>query len=168
MRKFLTVLMCASVLFGVTGCVSDSENSSGVTDVDGNAKTSFNINETAVYEDVYYTVTNVEYSDGSEYDKPADGKNYVIVTLKIENKSDSKISYNAYDWKMVNSQGQEDNEAFTIIDNDTALNSGDLAAGGSKTGTLVFEESKEESSLKLLYYSNMLFDESATFEIVVK
>ena len=69
---------------------------------------------------------------------------------------------------MVNSQGQEDNEAFTIIDNDTALNSGDLAAGGSKTGTLVFEESKEESSLKLLYYSNMLFDESATFEIVVK
>lgn len=168
MKKILSVLLCVFVLFGITGCVSESESSSGVSDASGNEKTSFNVNETAVFENVHYTVTNVKYSNGNEWDNPADGKNFVIVTLKIENKSDSKISYNTYDWKMINSQGQEDDEAFTTINNDTDLGSGDLAAGGTKTGTLVFEESKDESSLKLLYYSNSLFDENSTFEIVIK
>lgn len=168
MKKILSILVCVFVLLGMTGCVSESESSSGVSDVSGNKKTSFNVNETAVFEDVHYTVTNVEYSNGSEWDTPADGKNYVILTLKIENKSDSKISYNTFDWKMINSQGQEDDEAFTTINSDTSLSSGDLAAGGTKTGTLVYEESKDETSLKLLYYSNSLFDENSTFEIVVK
>ncbi len=167
MKKILSVLVCAFVLLGLTGCVSDSE-SGGVTDTNGTKKTSFNVNETAVFENVHYTVTNVEYSNGDEFDTPANGKNYVIVTLKIENKSEEKISYNTYDWKMVNSQGQEDDETITTINNETSLNSGDLAAGGTKTGTLVYEESKDETSLKLLYYSNSLFDENSTFEIVVK
>lgn len=167
MKKILSVLVCAFVLLGLTGCVSDSE-SEGVTDTNGTKKTSFNVNETAVFENVHYTVTNVKYSNGDEFDTPANGKNYVIVTLKIENKSEEKISYNTYDWKMVNSKGQEDDETITTINNETSLNSGDLAAGGTKTGTLVYEEAKDETSLKLLYYSNSLFDENSTFEIVVK
>lgn len=168
MKKILSILVFAFVLLGITGCMSDSTSSNEVTDSNGNKKASFNLNEPAIFEDVHYTVTNVEYSKGSKYDTPAEGKNYVIVTLKIENKSDKKISYNTYDWKMINSQGQEDDETFTTINNDTSLNSGDLAAGGTKTGTLVYEESKDETSLKLLYYANSLFDENSTFEIVIK
>lgn len=167
MKKLITIIISIFILFGITGCLSDSD-SIEVTDTNGNQKTSFKLNETAVFEKVHYTVTNVEYSNGSEYDTPADGKNYVIITLKIENKSDSKISYNGLDWKILNSQGQEDDEAFTTINTDTSLNSGDLASGGIKTGTLVYEEPKDESSLKLLYYSNMLFDENSTFEIIIK
>lgn len=167
MKKLLTIALSVFVLFGLTGCFSDTE-SSKVKDTQGNDKTSFSINETAIYDNVHYTVTNVEYSNGSEWDTPADGKNFVVVTIKIENKSDSKISYNTYDWKMINSQGQEDDEAFTTINNDTGLSSGDLAAGGTKTGTLVYEELKDETSLKLLYYANSLFDENSTFEIVIK
>lgn len=168
MKKLLSVIVCAFSIFSLSGCTSEIESSNVVSDINGNEKTSFALNETAVFEDVHYTVTNVEYSNGTEFDKPAEGKNYVIVTLKIENKSDSKISYNAYDWKMLNSQGQEDDETFSIVDSDNALNSGDLAAGGTKTGTLVYEELKDETSLKLLYYSNSLFDENSTFEIVIK
>lgn len=168
MRRLLGIVVCSFVLFGVTGCVSESVTSNSVTDTEGNEKTSFQLNETAVFEDVHYTVTNVKYSKGSEYDKPAEGKNYVIVTLKIENKSDSKISYNTYDWKMINSQGQEDGETFTTVNSDTSLSSGDLAPGGNKTGTLVYEQAKNETSLKLLYYSNSFWDENSTFEIVIK
>jgi len=168
MKKLLSVIVCAFSIFSLSGCTSEIESSNVVSDINGNEKTSFALNETAVFEDVHYTVTNVEYSNGTEFDKPAEGKNYVIVTLKIENKSDSKISYNTYDWKMLNSQGQEDDETFSIVDSDNSLNSGDLAAGGTKTGTLVYEELKDETSLKLLYYSNSLFDENSTFEIVIK
>lgn len=168
MKKILHILLCSIVVFGLTGCFSDVQSENSVTDNNGNNKTSFNLNETAVFENVHYTVTDVEYSNGNEWDSPAEGKEYVIVTLKIENKSDSKISYNTYDWKILNSQGQEDDETIAIINSDTSLDSGDLAPGGTKTGTLIYEEPKNESSLKLLYYSNSFFDEESTFEIVIK
>lgn len=170
-KKILLAVLFGFMIFGLTGCFSDTgsdNNDNKVQDLNGNAKTTFNVNETAVHEGVNYTVTNVEYSNGDEWDTPADGKQYVIVTIKIENKSESKISYNVYDWKMLNSQGQEDDEAFSTIDSDTNLSSGDLAVGGTKTGTIVFEEPKDETSLKLQYYSNSLFDENSTFEIVIK
>lgn len=168
MKKLLTTVLCFVVLFSLTGCFSDTDTQSGVTDLNGNSKKIFNINETAVFENVHYTVTNVSYSNGDEWDEPAEGKNYVIVTIKIENKSDSKISYNVYDWYMVNSQGQVDSEAFTTIDTDTNLSSGELMSGGTKTGTIVFEQLKDETSLKLLYYDNLLFDENASFEFIIK
>lgn len=167
MKKIFPILISVFMLFGLTGCFSE-EDSGSVTDISGSAKTSFNINETAVYNDVYYTITNVEYSNGDDWDSPAEGKQYVIVTINIENKSEDKISYNTYDWTMLNSQGQEDEESFTIIDSDTNLGSGELIAGGSKTGTIVFEENKNESSLKLLYYSDIFWNENHTIEFVIK
>ena len=161
-KKIFLAVLFGFIVVGWTGCFSDTESDNKVQDLNGNAKTTFNVNETAVYGGVNYTVTNVGYSNGDEWDTPADGKQYVIVTIKIENKSDSKISYNVYDWKMVNSQGQEDDEAISTIDSDTNLSSGDLA------GTIFFEEPKDETSLKLQYYSNLLFDENSTFEIIIK
>lgn len=166
MKKIITAILSILIILGSTGCTENSSNK--VTDLNGDNKVVFNINETAVYEDVHYTVTNVEYSNGDDWDKPADGKNYVIVTVKIENKSGEKIAYNSLDWTMLNSEGQEDDETFSTIDSDTNLSSGDLAAGGSKTGTLVFEEKKDESSLKLLYYSDMFFDDEHTIEFIIK
>lgn len=167
-KKILLTMLFGFMIFSLTGCFSDTESDNKIQDLNGNTKTTFNVNETAVYEGVNYTVTNVEYSNGSEWDKPADGKQFVVVTVKIENKSDSKISYNVYDWKMVNSQGQEDDQSFSTIDSDTNLGSGTLAANGTKTGTIVFEEQIDESSLKLQYYSNSLFDENSTLEIIIK
>lgn len=39
---------------------------------------------------------------------------------------------------------------------------------GTKTGTLVYEQTKDETSLKLLYYANSFWGENSTFEIVIK
>ena len=166
MKKIITIIISLFIIFSTSGCTETANNV--VTDINGIEKTSFTINETAIYEDVHYTVTNVEYSNGNDWDKPSEGKNYVIVTIKIENKSNEKISYNGLDWTMLNSEGQEDSETFSTIDSDTNLGSGDLASGGSKTGTLVFEENKSDTSLKLLYYNNMFFDENHTIEFILK
>lgn len=48
------------------------------------------------------------------------------------------------------------------------MSSGVLAIDGTKTGTLVYEQSKDETSPKLLYYSNSFWDENSTFEIIIK
>lgn len=124
-------------------------------------KKEFNQNETVTYKNVKYTITNVEKYTARNYDEAKDGQEFVTVHIKIENNSDSTIDYNSYDWKMQNSNGQLDDVAFTIADSDTALHSGQLISGGSKEGTLTFEEPIGDSSLKLTYYENIIYKDFA-------
>lgn len=128
-------------------------------------KKEFAQNETVTFKNVDFTVTNVEKTRGNEYDTAKEGYEYVIVSVRIENKSEGKISYNPYDWKMENSNGQEQDITFTITDNDTALSDGDLNAGGIVEGTLAFEQPQGDTGLKLNYYDNAVFDEDASFKI---
>lgn len=163
-------IIAISVIILIVGSNSSDKNNnteSNSSQKETNKKT-YKQGETVTYKGVNYTVTDVKYSNGSEWDTPTSGKEYVIVKVKIENKSNKKVSYNTYDWKMRNSQGQEEETTFTSIDENTNLDSGDLAVNGTKEGTIVFEEPKNDSSLKLLYFDNSLFDEEESFEIIIK
>ena len=141
MKKILTLFLAVCCVGGLWACSSDEKKEE--------VKKDYKVNETAVYEDVEYTVTKVEKSQGKEF---------VIVTVKIENKSDEKVDYNSLYFKVVNSEGQEDSVSFSTIDSDTSLGSGDLVAGGSKEGTLVFEQKKDDK-LKLNIYANIISSE---------
>ena len=101
------------------------------------------------------TVTKVVKSNGSDYDTPKSGNEYVIVSVSIENSGSSEISYNPYDFKMQNSKGQITDRAFAMANQDTALESGSLAAGGSIKGTLIFEQPKDDKALVLKYNGNI-------------
>ena len=140
---------------------NNNSNSSGKK-AEEKTKTSFETNETVTYKDVEYRIENVERSSGSEFDKPEDGKEFLIITINIKNNSSEKVSYNALDWKLTNSSGQENSETFTT-NNNNALNSGDLAKGGVVTGTLAYEIPEGDSGLKFSYYDNMLDDEEAFY-----
>jgi len=156
MKKVISMILVLMLsLFLFAGCGSEEP-----------VKTSFKKGETATFDDVSYTVTKVKRSEGNDWDNPAKGKVYIIVSLKIQNKSEETISYNTFDWKMENSKGQLDNETFSTINSDSALNSGELKPGGTKKGTLIFEESKKDKKLKLHYYGSM-FDEESQFHFVL-
>lgn len=123
------------------------------------------INEAGIFEDRRITVTKVEKSNGTQFDTPAEGKEYVIVTVKIENVGSDKITYNPLDFKIRNSKGQVDTQTFTIIDSDTSLSSGELVAGGEVEGTITFEQPKDDPELTLEFYDNVLFDDAASLEV---
>ena len=161
MKKVLAGVLVLMMVFAFVGCGSDESD-------EPEKKTSFAVGETAEVDGAKFTVTDVQYSQGDDWDKPADGMEYVIVNISIENGSDEDLDYNLLDWQMINSQGQEESISFTIIDSDTNLGSGTLKPGGTKSGTLVFEEPKEDESLKLTYYSNVLIDDETEFEVVIK
>lgn len=170
MRKVAMVVATIALVIGLTGCGSSDNgakskgNDNSQSNEKEETKKEFSVGEVVSYKDVDYTVTKVEKSQGQNYDKPADGKEFVIVSLKIVNNSASKITYNAYDWKVANSQGQIDGAAITLVNQNTVLSSGDLAKGGTKEGTLVFEEPKDDSGLYLQYY-NTIIDEDYAFKI---
>ncbi len=98
------------------------------------------------------TVTAVETGLTTSYSD--DVKTGVSVTYV--NNGTSEASFNTYDWK-----GQDANGALSYstyyTESTNALNSGELAAGGSTSGTVYFDGDIS----KVLYYSSMLSDSAA-------
>lgn len=154
--KKIGIVVAAIVVLGAVGSAM-----SGGSDTDKKddpkqqeeKKEFYAVNETAELKNQKFTVTKVEKSSGSDFDKPKEGKEYVIVTVSVENTSDDTISYNPFYFKMQNSQGQIESQAFTIVDSDTSLKSGDLAAGGKIEGTIAFEQPVDDADLTLIYTS---------------
>lgn len=162
------------------GTTSGSSQNESSTSSSGNTNSSENTNssdeasdapialgEPGAYKDVTITVTKVEKSDGTTIDKPRDGMEYVVVYLKIENTGKENISYNPYDYKIINSKKQITDQAISIVDSNTALSSGQLAPGGEVEGTISFEQPIGDEGLILQYYHNM-FASSPSMEFALQ
>lgn len=124
-------------------------------------QTVFGVNQPVQKNDVELTVTKVEKSNGTEYNRPKSGMEFIIVTVQYKNiGSKDTVSYNPYDFKMKNSKGQITSQSFTIVNSDTALSSGDLAPGGEIEGTIAFEQPANDTALVLQYTGNIFKTDS--------
>lgn len=87
MIKVPKIFIMLILVISLVGCQNKA------VDLKGNEKTEFGINETAVYKNVYYTVTNLEYTDQqSNGEKIADSsKTYIALTFQVKNNSKKKI-----------------------------------------------------------------------------
>ena len=115
-------------------------------------KTEFNVGDIIAFDGKELTVEKVErnWSSGNSYLKPKDGKEYVKVSVKIENKSETEMNYNVFEFKAEDSNGaaeSADGQTYSLPD---SLGSGDLVKGGKKSGSMIFEV-PAGSSLKLHY-----------------
>ena len=145
----LFVILGIIVIAVIGGVMSSKEEE--------NRKKDFTQSETATYKDVNYSIVKVEKTQGNnEFIKPKDGYEYVKVTVKIENNSKEKISYNQLDWKMVNGDGAEDQMGAITAENDVMLHNGDIDAGGKIEGVLIWEQKKNDNNLKLRYYESII------------
>jgi hypothetical protein len=152
---FLFIILGIILLLIIGAVISGNEEAA--------RKKDFIQDETAIYNDVHYSITNVERTQGEQYFEAAEGKEYIILTLKIENKSDQKIPYNTLDWKMVDSTGDENTYAIWGGNENTILSSGDLNPNGIKTGTISFEIPKDDTDLTLRYYET-IFSSKHSFQ----
>jgi hypothetical protein len=137
-----------------------SNNESGNSEATDPEKTEFKVGESVQLKDNKLTVTKVAKSAGTDFDKPKAGNEFVIVTLTVENAGKENISYNPFDFKMTNSQGQITDAALTTVNTDTALQSGELASGGKVSGTIAFEQPKGDSKLQLQYQPSFWSDKT--------
>ena len=115
-------------------------------------KTKFNVGDIIAFDGKELTVEKVErnWNSGNAYLKPKDGKEYVKVSVKIENKSETEMNYNVFEFKAEDSNGaaeSADGQTYSLPD---SLGSGDLVKGGKKSGSMIFEV-PAGSSLKLHY-----------------
>lgn len=106
-------------------------------------------------------VTKIEKTQGTKYDRPKSGKEFVVVYLSIKNVGLDTFSYNPYYFKMKNSEGQITDATFTINDTDTKLNSGELVPGGVVSGTVAFEQPKDDPALVFVYEDTSWFSDKS-------
>ncbi len=161
------------VLIGIGGAMGGGDNATKTTNNNSSEnkseeeKTEFKVGETASFDDKSITVTKVQrnYDTGNQFAQPESGKEFVIVTVKITNDGDSTLDYNTFEFKMQDSDGVQQNEAFTAL-SEGKLDSGSLAKGGKVTGKLAYEVPKDDKGLKLLYQNFSFFDNKAiTFNL---
>ncbi|MGL5351863.1 MAG: DUF4352 domain-containing protein, partial [Clostridium sp.] len=144
-KKWWVWVIAIILIAGIAGSSGEdsTENSSSGTSSEKpkveDVKEFYAVGEEVKLKDNILVVNSISKSSGSEWDKPKDGNEFVIVTVTIKNGGTSEISYNPFDFSMQNSKGQITDQAFTTINNDNALSSGQLASGGEISGTIAFE-----------------------------
>jgi len=110
-------------------------------------------------------ISNLKKSNGGEYDSVKPGNELVMVTVSIKNTGTDTISYNEFDYKIKNSKGQITNGTSSSISNSNQLNYGELAVGGTVSGTLVYEQPKNDPALTLIYTGSMFSSEGINFKL---
>ena len=140
--------------------------SSATAESASNTTGTIKVGESAVLDGMEVSVNSAErnYTATNRYTTPGDGKEFVKVTITMENKSGKTQSYNSLNWKIEDANGTLETYASLAQDGDDRLNYGDLVAGGKKTGTIVFEVPTGDA-LKLHYKPNSFRDDEIIVEL---
>ncbi len=112
----------------------------------------FSMGDLITYKGVDYKVVKVETSEGNSYKAPKEGNEFLIVTIYMKNNTGEKVPYSYVNYTMSNSNGEEKTRIFTSINVKDALYSGNLVIGGIKTGSMVFEQPKDDPKLRINFY----------------
>lgn len=142
--------------------IGESGNSSQTESTNGDFKTGdiIKIDE----QEVSVVAADMNYATGKEYIKAADGKKYVKIDVQIKNTSNDKISYNVLYWEIEDESGDITSYS-AMAQADDGLGSGDLAAGGTKKGSIVFEVSDSSAKFKIHYKPNMWSSKEAVINL---
>lgn len=163
----IVLIAAGSAAGGGDSAPTGGGNTNNAADKKDEEKTEFAVNEKATFDDKSITVTEVQrnYDTGNQFSQPESGKEFVIVTVAITNDGDGTLDYNTFNFKLQDSNGVQQNEAFSAL-SEGKLNSGSLAAGGKVSGKLAYEVPKDDAGLKLLYQDFSFFDNKAiTFKL---
>lgn len=135
---------------------SDVKTTSGsatkVSSSDNILSKEYKVGETIDYKGYKIMVNDVKYDSGSDYETPKSGNKFVVINVTIENDTNQKQDYNAYDFKLSADGNATDLDADTgndDYDNDT-IEDGTLDTGAKVTGYLI-GEANPSAKLKLQY-----------------
>ncbi|MCI5493217.1 MAG: DUF5067 domain-containing protein [Lachnospiraceae bacterium] len=142
---------------------ADSEE----TETQTEEKDTFGIGEVAEMNDIQVTMVNYTESEGSEYNKPSDGNEFVLVEFEIANNSDSEMTVSS----MASFEAYADDYALNYslnaaVDNPDANQlDGTIAAGKKMNGVIGYEVPKDWKNLEIHFTDNVWSSNKFKFEI---
>ncbi len=114
-------------------------------------KSEYNVGDVIAFDGKEFTVTKVQKNFSIKYSEPKSGYEFIKLDVKIENKSDSNISVNTYNFKMQDSNGAIEDVSMETYSADDGFESAELIPNGKRSGSIIFEVPKNDTNLKLIY-----------------
>lgn len=163
-KKMGTIALAGALAFSLAACSETEETAKKVSNdtkteqaaEKKEEKKEFKVGETIQLGNHKLTISNIEKSQGGEFDKPKEGHEFIIANVTIENGGKEEISYNPFDFSLQNSEGNIVNQAFTTVNQNTQLNSGQLAPNGKVSGSIAFEAKQGDPKLQIIFKPNFL------------
>lgn len=169
MKKMLYVLLTLIVVCSFTACVDDPQketyqSDSSVTE-SSSKEENFGINETAVFENLKVTATEIKETKGSDFFTPEEGNVFVGIKFEIENISSEEQSVSSllmFDGYADDVKCSYSFSAACAFDEGTL--DGTILPGKKLIGWYALEVSEGWSSIDLVVNSSWLSDSKAVFE----
>lgn len=111
----------------------------------------FAVGETAQLNNINVTLLNVSETEGGEFNKPSEGKVFVLAEFEIENNSDKEISVSSVISFEAYSDGYSTNQSLSALleKGDKNQLDGTIAAGKKMKGVIGYELPKDWSELEI-------------------
>lgn len=161
--RIVLIVVCSMVVLALAGCStpptagtpsagSGASSSSGSGGSNSAPKPlNLAIGTPAKYDQGEITVTKAEAGP-----KDYSGKKSFAVTVTYKNTGKEALSYNPFDWSIEDPNGARSSDT-AIIDGKDGMSSGEIAPGGSLTGTMYF--SPKGTISKIVYAPSFLASE---------
>ena len=166
MKRFLAALLVFVLCFSFAACEgSPSKEVGGETTANGSkGEETFGLNETAVFNNLKFTATEIKESAGTDFFTPAAGNVFVGVKFTIENVSDEEQTVST----MLLFNGYADDvkceyslSAACAFDEGTL--DGSIAPGKKLVGWYAVEVPEGWSTIELEVQANILSNSKAKF-----
>lgn len=129
-------------------------------------ETTYSMKQTAYVGDMTVRATKAVRTEGTEEIKPKEGKEFVVVTVTIQNRGRENVYYAPQNFKIKNSQKQLQRPVINKLEEATELGYGELMPNGTATGTIVFEVSKTDKNLSLIFSDDYgIFEDTAEIRL---
>ncbi|GCE30603.1 hypothetical protein KDA_60870 [Dictyobacter alpinus] len=129
---------------------ADTSNSTGTTNTETSNTNNAKIGDTLAMQGVDCTMTLAKHIDGDTYSQPKAGKEFVLVHVKIVDKSNPKGHYNPLDFHLISSNGARVTHSYLVPSAySDQLSFGDMKVGSTAEGDLIFEAPVGDHGLKL-------------------
>ena len=130
-------------------------------------KSTFGIGETAELNDIQVTMKSYSESQGSEYNKPTEGKEFVLVEFEIANNSDKELNVSS----VMSFEGYADDYALSysvaalMEKNEANQLDGTIAPGKKMNGVIGYEVPTDWKNLEIHFTDNVWSSSKFKFEI---
>ena len=149
--------------------VTSSEND-GKEEKKEEEKTEFGIGDAVELKDVITTLVSVTESNGSDYNKPADGNVFLLCEFNIENNSSSDLAISSIMSFEAYCDDYSTNLSITglLEAKDKNQLDGSVAAGKKMNGVIAYEVSKEWKELEINFTPSFWSGKDITFNVANK
>lgn len=159
-----TVVLLAILACGSTSTTSGSNGGSGGSAPTATASGPAKVGDTITVDSVSCTLVSVKPIAGDDFTQPKAGNEFIVVHVKIVNKSSSEFNYNPFDFHVKSGSGNITDEEAVPPSTYTAnneLNAGTLAAGGSVEGDIIFQATKGDHKAQLTWSPSVFSDKTS-------